>query len=82
LTDFAAQEYAIDTANRQAEIDNKVAIERAGIDEQLLALQNLDVERRAIDVSYSEFFKSELQGRIDKTRELIRVLQEAASLAG
>lgn len=82
MTDFAAQEYAIDTANRQAEIDNKVAIERAGIDEQLLALQNLDVERRAIDVSYSEFFKSELQGRIDKTRELIRVLQEAASLAG
>lgn len=81
MTDFAAQEYAIDTANRQAEIDNKVAIERAGIDEQLLALQNLDVERRAIDVSYSEFFKSELQGRIDKTRELISVLQEAAALA-
>lgn len=82
MTDFAAQEYAIDTANRQAEIDNKIAIERAGIDEQLLNLQNLDIERRAIDVSYSEFFKSELQGRIDKTRELIRVLQEAASLAG
>lgn len=81
LTDFAAQEYAVDTDNKQKEVDAKIAIEKLAIDNQLLDLQNLDIARRELDAWYSIFFKSELDGRIVKLQEFIRVAREAAELA-
>lgn len=77
ITDFKAKEYAIDTQAKIAEYTNQIAEQQKFLDAELLNLQTLDANRRALETAFTAFFGTEIDNRNAKLREYIAMAQEA-----